>query len=270
MPRERKAAECECGQVMFDVVERKAGDTLSCPWCERRYRYLGDNQIEPLTGKESDAPAKKEHAPDAEPPKNKKKKHKQPDKAPDDSSKRDEKKDESDKDDLKRLTEDLPDKEPVEVVEGSEEVLLVQHDEPPLPKRPSARRRDTIRERGPGESRRSDAAAFKEIPGGVVRMLIFIVAFNALAFLALAFVFPRQGDARLTPWGALIPKSKIPWPELATLILGHLAGFVAWSWSIYRLYATGKLQRPPAPQPKDDPHLKLVSAEDKDSAEKER
>ena len=42
----RQAAACECGQVLFDIVERKSGDDLTCPWCNREYRYLGDGIVE--------------------------------------------------------------------------------------------------------------------------------------------------------------------------------------------------------------------------------
>jgi hypothetical protein len=74
-----------------------------------------------------------------------------------------------------------------------------------------------------------------EVPGGIMRMIIFIVVFNAAAFIALAYVLPKQPDGlRHNPWGAPIPKTAL-WPEMAALLLGHVVGFIAWSFNVYRL-----------------------------------
>jgi hypothetical protein len=43
-------AECQCGEVIFSLASHLPGDVLTCPWCARPYRYLGDGQIEPLYG----------------------------------------------------------------------------------------------------------------------------------------------------------------------------------------------------------------------------
>ena len=42
-----ESPSCACGQVVFDVAGRKAGEMLSCPWCSKKYRYLGGNTIVP-------------------------------------------------------------------------------------------------------------------------------------------------------------------------------------------------------------------------------
>ena len=43
-----ESASCSCGQVVFDITGRKEGETLSCPWCSKKYRYLGSNTIAPF------------------------------------------------------------------------------------------------------------------------------------------------------------------------------------------------------------------------------
>src|SRR5581483_9335778 len=43
-------AACACGQVLFDIGDKKPGDALSCPWCERKYRYAGDGKVELVDG----------------------------------------------------------------------------------------------------------------------------------------------------------------------------------------------------------------------------
>jgi len=49
MSSSAETATCACGQVLFDVADRKAGDTIKCPWCSKEYRFLGGTRIEPLT-----------------------------------------------------------------------------------------------------------------------------------------------------------------------------------------------------------------------------
>jgi len=79
----------------------------------------------------------------------------------------------------------------------------------------------------------------KEIPGGIVPMIGFIVAFNAIALTILAYGFPLNPDgsgSRDTPFGFTIPRMTVPWPTLVALLLGHLFGFGAWIGYVYRLH----------------------------------
>src|SRR5687767_13855203 len=63
MSRRAQPAACSCGQVLFDTGGRKEGDVLTCPWCEKKYRYLGDEKIAPL---EEKAPEPEEVSDDLE------------------------------------------------------------------------------------------------------------------------------------------------------------------------------------------------------------
>jgi hypothetical protein len=75
----------------------------------------------------------------------------------------------------------------------------------------------------------------REVPGGALRMVAFIVISNAIALILLQVFFARRGDgSRTTPWGGIIPRHRIPWPELAALLSGHLCGFVAWACYVYQ------------------------------------
>jgi len=51
MSSSAQTATCACGQVLFDVADRKTGDIIKCPWCSEEYRFLGGQKIEPLGGK---------------------------------------------------------------------------------------------------------------------------------------------------------------------------------------------------------------------------
>jgi hypothetical protein len=234
MSKRSQPAACACGQVLFETAERKAGDELSCPWCERKYRYLGDDKIEPWSsdGKpsakdseeeddEADQPAEK---PAGEEPhkKKKKKKKKKPESARSEAAPaRDEKQETH--------------KEIREPEKGGVGMAVVRI--------PAAA--DSIEKKKPatsdGESRRANVSVRskqpKEIPGGLFPMIGFIIGFNALALLLLQYVVykvPGGGGERETLWGSAVPKSAI-WPELAALLIGHVVGFFAWSWYVYEL-----------------------------------
>ena len=189
----RQAAACKCGQVLFDVVERKAGDMLICPWCNSEYRYLGDGKVEPKDGKPASGDKmKKPESKEVE----KEKEKKEPE--------RKEEKHEKEK------------KEPAEAKHSPEKYGTRKQDkiEPPSPSPKGSRRLNSRKE---------------DVPGGIPTMIGFIVGFNGLAFVALAFI-------RTTEWGSFMPKSAT-WPLIAALIVGHIVGFFAWSAFVY--YKTG-------------------------------
>src|SRR2546423_15664471 len=52
-------AACACGQVLFDIGDRKPGDTLTCPGAERKYSYVGGGKVEPLDAAEKKSAEKK-------------------------------------------------------------------------------------------------------------------------------------------------------------------------------------------------------------------
>lgn len=89
--------------------------------------------------------------------------------------------------------------------------------------RPSADRPKTVRKK-------------HEIPGGVMPMLIFIIAFNAACFIALLVLFPSKNGFIQTPWGSKFAKPSVPWPEMLTLLLGHVLGFCGWAVYVHRLH----------------------------------
>jgi hypothetical protein len=80
-------------------------------------------------------------------------------------------------------------------------------------------------------------------PGGVLPMIGFIVAFNALAFVALAVLMPKAEDGlRHAIWD---PETTIQarawWPDVAALLAGHVMGFIAWAVYVYRLHKRERL-----------------------------
>jgi hypothetical protein len=245
MSKRPQAAACACGQVLFETAERKAGDELSCPWCERKYRYLGEDRIEPWSpngkppakdsadeddeeegeGEEHSADKPAEQAAGEEPPKKKKKKKKKK-KPPSErlEAARDE------KDSGRQKTQ----KEIREPEKGGVGAAVVR-----IP--PAADLLEKKKPPGDGESKRANVSVRtkrpKEIPGGIFPMIGFIIGFNALALLLLQYAvvkIPDGGGAREAFWGATVPKSAI-WPELAALLIGHIVGFFAWSWYVYEL-----------------------------------
>ncbi len=48
---------CSCGQVIFNTDGRKTGEKIVCPWCNKRYRYLGGTVIHPIGDDEPDSQA---------------------------------------------------------------------------------------------------------------------------------------------------------------------------------------------------------------------
>ena len=215
---------CSCGQLLLDsakTAEPQAGETLACPACKKQYKYLGAKLIEPVVDN-IDTPIEvvgsEEILTDAVP-----------------------------------VVSVTADSNSTVVVEGSEEVFI--HSVPDTSetarfKSPvSAKRRTTqVMPRGnrttdrsaadkdPDASARSRRSA-DDTPGGIMPMIGFMIVFNVLAFVALTLLFPTQPDrTRLAFWGAVIPHSKIPWPELVTLVLGQLFGFGGWAIYVYRLH----------------------------------
>jgi len=55
-----RGAACACGQVVLDLAGRKVGQTLACPYCSRKYRYAGEDRVEPLAEGDATAGAEKE------------------------------------------------------------------------------------------------------------------------------------------------------------------------------------------------------------------
>lgn len=199
MSKPTRTVSCSCGQVLFDENCEPAGK-LTCSSCKQKYRYLGGNDIEPISASKKAKPASGS----------------------------------------------------VEVVEGSVEVFKIDIPEKVTEKDVAGRMRAHSAKRAKPKPAPSEAASSakadkpkgkpKEIPGGIVPMLGFIIGFNAIALTILAFVFPLQPNgSRLTPFEYVIPKMTVPWPTLITLLLGHLFGFAGWIGYVYRLH-TKKLE----------------------------
>ena len=152
-----KSGACNCGQVVFDLTERKSGEILHCSWCGKKYRFLGGDRIAPLSAEES------------------------------------------------RLA-----------AGGAKSI------------RPRAAKRPD----GP--------------PGGVLPMIGFIVAVNALAFLTLWLTFPKEevDGLRHAFWDhdLTIPGTAL-WPDLLALLLGHALGFAGWAWFVYHAHKREKLEK---------------------------
>jgi hypothetical protein len=146
----RQAAACECGQVLFDIVDRKAGDTLTCPWCNRDYLYLGDGKVEKKGAPGSGDKIKKPESKESE-----------------ESEKSEKKKEEKlyEKPLETRLSSEL--REPKK--EGGTNKLPPV--EPPIPK--VSRRLKQRKE---------------DVPGGFPIMIGFIIGFNGMAFIGLAII----------------------------------------------------------------------------------
>lgn len=80
----------------------------------------------------------------------------------------------------------------------------------------------------------------QETPGGVMPMILFIIGFNAASFVALFLLFPTKDGFTSTPWGTKFAKPSIPWPEMLTLLLGHVLGFCGWAVYVHRLVVKQK------------------------------
>jgi hypothetical protein len=194
MSKAAQPAACSCGQVLFETSGRKSGDVLTCPWCQKKYRYLGDNKIESFEEEIAEVSGELEvvegseevliaHIPAALDMVEKKSRRQ---------------------------------KRPQSVSTRSNSSQRKTLDENSAPKTPSAR-----------------AKKPKDIPGGTFLMVCFVAVFNGLAFITSSYIFVTQTDgARLAPWGQVIHKKAI-WPEIAALVLGHVVGFIAWTCYIY-------------------------------------
>jgi hypothetical protein len=190
MSRRTQPAACECGQVLFEVADRKPGELLNCPWCDRQYKFLGEERLELLSKKDgSDKPKKIEH--------------KEPD--------------------GKKIERKSARKEASEAVREHAPVTTAKE-----PSSHSQRQRTAV-----------DGNRSKEIPGGLFPMLGFIVGFNALALIGLAFLLPRQPDGTRQLLSTYVINKKAFWPEILALLAGHSVGFVAWAYYVHRL----RLQR---------------------------
>jgi hypothetical protein len=145
----RQAAACECGQVLFDIVDRKAGDTLTCPWCNRDYLYLGDGKVEkkgaPGSGDKIKAEIK-------------------------DSEKKEEKKERDKKEEQKTYLEvkHLAEREVRKTENQTNKLSPVDSLSPRTSRRIKPRKED--------------------VPGGFPIMIGFIIGFNGMAFIGLAII----------------------------------------------------------------------------------
>ena len=204
----QESASCSCGQVIFDTSGRKAGEFLTCPWCQREYRHLGGGIIAPFAG------AKEKEEQDN---RNERQRQEGPagEKVADDA---------------------LSERMKAHTAMRKRQQALIE----------TAKGGDgSDKPRDKGKARRS------EIPGGALRMIAFIVVCNATALLLLHFLFrPHRDGTRETPWGGIIPRFSVPWPELVTLLIGHLCAFIAWACYVYSVHrAHGRQSRNPTDEP---------------------
>lgn len=122
-----------------------------------------------------------------------------------------------------------------------------------LKPQPEASPAATGAEGGDKPKKKAKRKPWPEIPGGPLCMVCFIVAFNGVILFLLYYFFPRQQDgSRLTPWGGIIPRCRVPWPELLAILAGHFCAFVAWAWHIYRLQLHLKTAAAEQPAAKKD------------------
>ncbi|MEI6235610.1 MAG: hypothetical protein WCT04_21350 [Planctomycetota bacterium] len=47
------SGSCLCGKVVFDLSERRTGETLNCAWCGQNYHYLGGGTLKPINAYEA-------------------------------------------------------------------------------------------------------------------------------------------------------------------------------------------------------------------------
>jgi hypothetical protein len=223
MAKSSESLSCECGQVLFDVAGREPGETLTCPWCNKEYRYLGGRRVEPVSKGKS---ARLKQSPDDEAKL----------KAAKPKSVREDQSENSAKESAKKIK-----------VEGNEEVFTFNSadQETVKMKAMSARRKpardgDSADPDAPPPPPRKKGGGLGDAPGGVMPMLGFMVGFSAIAFVVLATVFPENiHHKRTTPWGEMLAL-RSPWPELIAMILGQFFGFVAWGFYAYRLHLRQK------------------------------
>lgn len=225
---------CECGQVLFDVANRKPGETLTCPWCSKEYRYLGGAKVERVNAPKSKTPDK-EPKPKAS--------------APKDSARKESRRKES-------AGKPAEDNDAEIAQEGEEEVFTFESADSETVKMKSfaARRKPGSPKPSSEDSDETPAPKKKggglgDAPGGVLPMVGFMAGFSLLAFMALGAIFPETPQhRRQTPWGEIL-KLKSPWPELIAMIVGQVTGFVAWGFYVYRLHMRQKAEAAANPEP---------------------
>ena len=81
-------------------------------------------------------------------------------------------------------------------------------------------------------------------PGGLLPMVAFIVAFNALAFITFGILLSKEDDGlRHAIWDHdFTVSAQALWPDLTALALGHLFGFAGWAAYVYRLHKRQKAE----------------------------
>jgi len=242
---------CECGQVLFDVANRKPGETLTCPWCSKEYRYLGGTKVERIGGSKSKS---REKDAKAKPP-----------------SKESASKISASKVAVRR--KESGDEPKNIVLEGEEQVLTNFDKETAKTKAFSARKKAAGKPGEDGESAapRKKGGNFGDAPGGVFPMLGFMAGFSALAFVALGALFPENHQhKRSTPWGEPL-SLKSPWPELIAMILGQVFGFFGWCLYVYRLHTRQKAAKAEAaanPEPEKKADKSTTSSSERISVRK--
>jgi len=191
-----ESPSCSCGQVVFDVAGRKAGEILSCPWCERQYRYLGSSMIAPFEEAEEETGAAQ--------------------------------------------SKDMAEAEDPAGEQAEAGMSLAERMKAHSAKRKRQQAAVQASKAGPSNDTPKTRAKGRRpgVPGGLLRMIAFIVVSNAIAFVLLQVYFtPHRDGSRTMPWGGTIPRHSVPWPELVALLAGHLCGFVAWACYVYRLHS---------------------------------
>lgn len=207
-------ALCKCGE---ELPPGKKGEVLHCIHCERNYRALGNGRVELAVDKnlvstqEGDAEVFRFDVPSEAELKGSKSKS-----APD----------------------SFDDK-------GSTIKINLREK-----RRMAEKRRSAVTARASGQTIPDSSTRPKamrprqgEIPGGIMPMIVFIIIFNALAFVGLALLFPTKEGMTYTPWGSSFAKPRIPWLEMLTLVLGHVMGFGAWAVYVHGLHKKQKLAR---------------------------
>jgi hypothetical protein len=189
---------CKCGEALPAAGKgANAGAPIVCGHCQRKYKYLSSTEVEPINN------AKSVRVGDAEVFRF-------------DTPGEAEKGDEASGGGAGSV-KDL--RERKRIAEKRRSVATARASGQAIPE-------STTRPRGRPK---------QEIPGGVMPMVIFIVVFNALAFIALHFLFPNVDGVIHTPWGSTFTNPRIPWLEMIALLLGHVFGFMGWAVYVHRL-----------------------------------
>lgn len=208
-------ALCKCGE---ELPPGKKGEVLHCIHCGRNYRALGKGKVELAVDKnlvstqEGDAEVFRFDVPDEAEVKASK---------------------------SKSSIESFDDKGSTIKIDLREK------------RRQAEKRRSAVTARATGQtipesSTRPKAMRAKQpgqIPGGIMPMVIFIVVFNAIAFIGLGVFFPTKEGITHTPWGSSFAKPNIPWLEMLALVLGHAMGFGAWAIYVHQLHLKQKAAR---------------------------